>query len=159
MLKYADQFSLRLLSKLPLWAMHVVLGLIAVVSLQATYPASAQAPVFRSPETAPPAWARFSVLVKGRFEQWLAADEAVANRFRDWLAQAAEQRNSPPPTLVVRAWLDPDGGVARVAFESLGNDRADEDLRRILTSGKIGALPPPDMLQPIRFRLSLKQAD
>ena len=156
MRRYSRQFSLRLRAALPLRAL---LALIGAASIHAGPPASAQASDYRSRETVPPAWTHFSGLVKSQFEQWLAADEAVARRFRTWLAESAAKRNGAPSTLVVLAWLGPDGSVERVTFASLGDDRANEDLRQILTRGNVAASPPPEMLQPLHFRLSLNQAN
>ena len=77
-------------------------------------PSRAQNLDFRNPEQAPPSWAQFAKLVKYRFEEWVAADETVANRFRNWVIENSGKENGPPPTLVVRAWLNPDGTVERV---------------------------------------------
>ena len=60
-----------------------------------------------------------------------------------------------PPTLVVKAWLNPDGTVERVTFAALKDARADTDLHTILTRGNIGEAPPPEMLQPLNLRFSL----
>ena len=73
-----------------------------------------------------------------------AADVATTN-----------QTGGPPPSLVVRAWLNPDGTVERVSFGSLNNAQADADLQTILKRGNIGEPPPPEMLQPLNLRFSL----
>jgi len=45
--------------------------------------------------------------VQYRFETWIGADEEIANRFRAYLIDRAGKEDGPPPTLVVRAWLNP----------------------------------------------------
>jgi hypothetical protein len=61
----------------------------------------------------------------------------------------------PPPMLVVRAWLNPDGTVERVSFPPFKNAQAEEDLHTILKRGNVGEAPPPEMLQPLNLRFSL----
>jgi hypothetical protein len=110
---------------------------------------------YRDPAQAPPSWAQFAKLVKYRFETWISADEAVANRFRSYLSEHAGKDNGPPQTLTVQVWLNPDGTVERVSFAPLNDPQADEDLHTILKRGNIGEAPPPEMLQPINLRFSL----
>ncbi|WP_244105334.1 hypothetical protein [Burkholderia cepacia] len=62
---------------------------------------------------------------------------------------------APPPAIVVRAWIGPNGAVTRVDFASLGDPDADATLRQLLTAGPLAEPPPPDMLQPLRVRLRL----
>ena len=79
----------------------------------------------------------------------------MANRFRSYLTDRAGREDGPPPSLVVRAWLNPDGTVEKVSFAALKDARADADLRIILTRGNVGEAPPPEMLQPLNLRFSL----
>jgi hypothetical protein len=118
--------------------------------------ARAQSAEYREAGAAPPHWAQFAKLVRYRFEDWIGADDAVANRFRSYLHEHAGKEDAPPPTLDVRAWINPDGTVERVTFLSLKNAQADEDLRTILKRGNVGEAPPPEMLQPLNLRFSLK---
>jgi hypothetical protein len=118
--------------------------------------AQAQSPDFREAGAAPPHWAQFAKLVRYRFEDWIGADETVANRFRSYLREHVGKEDAPPPPLDVRAWINPDGTVERVTFLSLKNAQADEDLRTILKRGNVGEAPPPEMLQPLNLRFSLK---
>jgi hypothetical protein len=117
--------------------------------------AVAQAPAYLSPDSVPVAWGEFAALVKSRFEQRIAADDPIANRFRDWLLKSQGTPEAAPAALIVRAWIAPDGGVERVSFAPLGNGRADQDLRALLVRGNVGKAPPRDMLQPIHLRFSL----
>jgi hypothetical protein len=110
---------------------------------------------FRAFGAAPPSWVQFGKLVKYRFETWLMADEAVANRFRAYVVEHAGKENGPPQTIVVRAWLNPDGTVERVTFPPLPDADADEDLHTILKRGNIGEAPPPEMLQPLNLSFAL----
>lgn len=115
---------------------------------------AAQGLDYRDPANVPPSWKQFAKLVQYRFETWVTADEEVANRFRSYLANSGKE-DGAPPSLVVRAWLNPDGTIERVSFPALKDARADADLRIILTRGNIGEAPPPEMLQPISLRFSL----
>ena len=118
-------------------------------------PTWAQTLDYRSPDTAPPSWGQFAKLVQYRFETWIGTDDEVANRFRAYVKEHAGKEDGPPQALVVRAWLNPDGTVERVSFAALPDDRANADLRTILTRGNIGEAPPPEMLQPLNLRFSL----
>ena len=100
-------------------------------------------------------WAQFAKLVKYRFETWISADEAISNRFRTYIMEHSGKDDGPPPMLVVRAWLNPDGTVERVSFPPFKNAQADEDLHTILKRGNIGEAPPPEMLQPLNLRFSV----
>jgi hypothetical protein len=110
---------------------------------------------YRDPGKAPPSWGQFAKLVQYRFETWIGADDEVASRFRAYLTEHAGKEDGPPPTLVVKVWLNPDGTVERVSFAALKDARADADLHTILKRGNIGEAPPPEMLQPLNLRFSL----
>jgi len=110
---------------------------------------------YRDPTSAPPSWTQFAKLVRYRFESWISADEAVANRFRAYLKEHTGKDDGPPQTLVVKAWLNPDGAVDRVSFPPLSDAQADADLHTILKRGNVGEAPPPEMVQPLNLRFSL----
>ncbi|UZE50946.1 hypothetical protein [Rhodopseudomonas sp. P2A-2r] len=137
---------------------YALLASIGLLSVPASSPV-AQGLDYRSPDTAPPAWGQFAKLVKYRFEEWISADDAVANRFRAWLKETNGKQDGPPTSLVVKAWLNPDGSVERVSFAAFKDERANTDLRAVLTRGNIGEAPPPEMLQPINLRFSLNIAN
>lgn len=120
-----------------------------------TPPSDAQTLDFRDPGKAPPSWIQFAKLVKYRFEEWVAADDAIASRFRAYLRAHAGTSDGPPSLLTVRAWLNPDGSVERISFAAFNDAGATDDLRTILTRGNIGEAPPPEMLQPLNLRFSL----
>lgn len=125
-----------------------------------TAPAMGQNLDFRDPSKAPPSWLQFAKLVKYRFEEWVAADDAIAVRFRAYLKIHRGASDGPPQSLTVKAWLNPDGTVERVLFPEFADAGATKDLRTILTRGNVGESPPPEMLQPVnlRFSLNLKSA-
>lgn len=128
---------------------------VAAVNATAMRPALAQIPDFRDPAKAPPAWGQFAKLVKYRFEEWIAADDGAAIRFRAYLKIHRGASDGPPQSLVVKVWVNPDGTVERVSFPAFGDAVATQDLRTILTRGNIGEAPPPEMLQPLVLRFSL----
>jgi len=117
--------------------------------------ATAQTLDYRTPDAVPPSWQQFAKLVKYRFEQWIAGDDEIAQRFRDYVLKRAGHDDGPPRSLVVRAWVAADGKVERVEFPALNDPRATEDLRTILVRGNVGEPPPPDMLQPLHLKFSL----
>ena len=137
--------------------LRTFLASLGLVSIAAT-PIVAQGLDYRSPDAAPPSWGQFSKLVKYRFEEWMSADEAVANRFRAWLKETSGTANGAPTSIVVKAWLNPDGSVEKVSFAPFKDERANSDLRMVLTRGNVGEAPPPEMLQPINLRFSLNLA-
>jgi hypothetical protein len=137
-------------SVIALCALATALDLLSVPT-----PVSAQGLDYRDPSKAPPSWTQFAKLVQYRFETWISADEEVANRFRAYVVDHAGKEEGLPPTIVVRAWINPDGSVERVSFAALKNPQADADLHTILKRGNIGEPPPPEMLQPLNLRFSL----
>lgn len=135
-------------------------GCVAAISVAAMFAlASVSTPVrsqeFREAAKAPPHWAQFAKLVRYRFEDWMGADDEVGNRFRTYLRDHRGKEDGPPQTLEVRAWLNPDGSIEKVTFPPLSNAQANNDLRTLLTRGNVGEAPPPEMLQPLRMRLTL----
>ncbi len=133
---------------------HYLMALPATVFLPSAR-SPAQTLDYRSQDQAPPSWGQFAKLVKYRFEIWISADEPIAKRFRAYVVDHAGKEDGPPQTLVVKAWLNPDGTVERISFPPLQDAQADEDLHTILKSGNIGEAPPPEMLQPLNLRFSL----
>lgn len=115
----------------------------------------AAAQAFRDGAQAPAHWTQFARLVKFRFEEWIAADDPIADRFRVYLRAHSGTAGGPPPTVTVRAWVNPDGSVERVAFAAFADAKATEDLRFVLTRGNIGEPPPPDMPQPVHLRFTV----
>ncbi|RZN08846.1 hypothetical protein CWO91_20445 [Bradyrhizobium genosp. SA-3] len=66
--------------------------------------------------------------------------------------------DAPPLTFLLRAWISSDGQLHRVEFDGLGDPKASGDLRTLLTGGNVSA-PPPEMLQPLHLRFSLRAPD
>jgi hypothetical protein len=116
-------------------------------------PARAQS---TSPDVPQP-WISYAQLVGRQFQAWLEADDVAANQLHQFLEDRTlkAKAGAPPPAIVIRAWISADGMVARVAFDSLGDTKADEILRQLLTTHPITEPPPPDMRQPLRVRLHL----
>lgn len=127
---------------------------IALLSLVGAGAALAQ--LYQSPDRAPPSWIQFAKLVKYRFEEWAGSSDPRAARFRVYVKVHMGRPDGPPPVLSVKAWINPDGTVARVSFPEFADKGATEDLRAILKSGNIGERPPPDMLQPVNLRFSIR---
>ena len=85
----------------------------------------------------------------------VTGDDGAAIRFRAYLKIHRGASDGPPPSLIVKLWVNPDGSVERVSFPAFGDAVATRDLRTVLTRGNIGEAPPPEMLQPLVLRFSL----
>lgn len=144
----AARADLRLMSGL----CALVLGCCALVA----GPAGAQTIEYRTPDQVPPTWIQFSKLVKYRFEQWIGSDDPIAARFRVYIKVHTGRPDGPPALMTVRAWINPNGTVAQVSFPEFKDAGATKDLRTILVRGNVGESPPPDMLQPLNLRFSLR---
>jgi hypothetical protein len=107
---------------------------------------------------APQTWIAYAQKVGEQFQQSLEAYDDTANELHAFLEDRMQhpQADTVPSTITVRAWIGSDGAVTRVAFDSLGDARADNDLRVLLMAHAIGAAPPADMRQPLRVRLVLE---
>jgi hypothetical protein len=139
------------------WSLGTATGLLtAGLGAQAS-PTDSQRSDYRSAAAAPAAWQEFAKQLQNRFQQRLAADEGAARRFQDDMAKLAEGKNAAPPTLIVRTWILPDGKVERV--ESEGLDPVSAISLRTLLAGEGVGVPPPDMLQPLHLRLTLRPND
>jgi hypothetical protein len=144
------------------WWKQVVRSLGTVTGLFAasagTSVAAAQEADYRSAATAPAAWQAFAKQLQARFEQRIAADDAAARKFQEYMAKRDAGPNAPPLTFVVRAWILPDGKIERLEFDGLDDKEIAVNLRMLLARDNVGG-PPPDMLQPLRLRLSLRQKE
>lgn len=126
-------------------------ALVVAWTLAAGAPARAQTADMPQP------WIAYAQLVGRQFQGWLEADGDAADRLhRSLEARVLNARaDSPPPAIVVRAWIGANGTVTRVEFDTLGDPSADAALRQLLTTGPLAEPPPPDMRQPLRVRLRL----
>lgn len=118
--------------------------------------APAQDLSYRSAGSVPVAWKRYAGLVQFRFAEWMGGDGEAAGRLHAFLENRLVAGSEAPEAVVVKAWINGDGTVQRIEFPSLGDVRADADLRTLLTQGSVGEAPPRDMLQPLHLKLSLK---
>lgn len=143
------------------WSLGTATGLLSAgLGAQASPQAAAtdtQRSDYRSAATAPAAWQEFAKQLQGRFQQRLASDDEAARRFEDDMAKLAGGNDAPPPTLIVRTWILPDGKVERVESDGLNPDAA-VSLRTLLAGEGVG-VPPSDMLQPLHLRLTLRPND
>jgi hypothetical protein len=105
---------------------------------------------------APAAWQAFSQQLGIRFQEQLAADD-MAQALQEALAARAKTGNASANVLMVQAWILPSGQIERVEFERI-DPLLTARLRVLLSRVNVGA-PPPDMLQPVHVRLSLRPKD
>jgi hypothetical protein len=113
---------------------------------------------YRSATAAPETWRAFARQLQGQVEQRLAGDDAKARHFQDYLTKRSQESDASPLTVVLRTWILADGQVHRVEFDGIDDRGAVDDLRALLVDGNVGA-PPPEMLQPLHLRLSLRARD
>lgn len=117
--------------------------------------AAAQPQSDRSADDVPASWRDFALQLQARLQQRLAADDAIAGKVADDMGgRGKDAADASPPTVMIRVWISPSGNIERLVFDDF-NGKAADALRLVLTSGDVG-LPPPDMLQPLRLRLSLR---
>lgn len=66
--------------------------------------------------------------------------------------------DAPELTAVFSIWLDGSGAIRRFAVDSSGNAEADAQIKAALdeTARSLRLQPPPDVPQPLKFRLSLR---
>jgi hypothetical protein len=134
--------------------LRIVLGALAVLVGARVEPVSAASEADKPSTTEVPAsWQAFARLLQLRFQEQLSSDNDNAVRLRESMAKLG-QAGPAAPTLIVRAWVLPDGKVARVELEGTPNENALHDLSAALMGDAIGTVPP-DMPQPVRLRLSL----
>jgi hypothetical protein len=128
-------------------------ALLAGIGAQAS-PLAVESGNYRSATAAPKTWQAFARQLQGRVEQRLAGDDERARHFQDYLTRRSEQADARL-TVVLRTWVLTDGTVDRVEFDGIDDPHAIDDLRAVLIDGNVGA-PPPEMLQPLHLRLSLR---
>lgn len=134
-----------------------VTGLFAAVGA-ATSVAAAPASDYRSAASAPAAWQDYARQLQGRFQQRLAAADDGARRFQEDMVKRVEGAAASPLMLIVQVWILPSGKIERIEFDGLDDDSVMINLRALLAGSEAGA-PPPDMLQPLHLRLSLRAKD
>lgn len=108
---------------------------------------------YRPQTSAPAAWLEFATNLQAQFQQRLAADDPDARKFREFMTK--REGREGPLKLVVRTWILPSGKVGQIEFDGLDDDHVAATLRTLLVAIDTAA-PPPDMLQPLRLRLSLQ---
>jgi hypothetical protein len=133
-------------------------GLLAAGVGAEAAPAVVENGSYRSATAAPQTWQAFAKQLQGQVEQRLAGDDERARHFQDYLTKRSQQADAPPLTVVLRTWVLADGKVNRVEFDGIDDPAAIDDLRALLIDGNVGA-PPPEMLQPLHLRLSLRAKD
>src|ERR1700722_13615790 len=79
----------------------------------------------------PQPWISYAQLAGRQLQASLEGDDDAANQLHQFLEDRIlnAKGNKPPPALVVRAWIGPNGAVTRVEFDSLGDPKADALLR------------------------------
>lgn len=115
---------------------------------------AAQPEIYRSAAQVPQAWREFALQLQSKFVQRLASDQDAVGRLAKEMAGGAEATSAEARTVTLRAWVLPDGKVERLEFDGLDPSVA-VGLRALL-SDVDGGSPPPDMLQPVHLRLSLR---
>lgn len=118
--------------------------------------AAAEGGGYRAAGAVPAAWQEFARQLQGHFQERLSGDDEAARRIQDHMAKRAAAERAQP-SLIVRAWISPIGGIERVESDGLDEVGA-VTLRALLAGVEVGP-PPADMLQPVHLRLSLRPDD
>ncbi|WP_426425313.1 hypothetical protein [Bradyrhizobium genosp. A] len=113
----------------------------------------AQQTEYRPASAAPAAWQAFAKLLLGEFEHRLAGDDEEARKFRDYMMKRDGGPEASAQRVIARTWIRPDGRIERIEFDGLDDSAIAATLRALLGRGDVG-VPPADMLQPLRLRLS-----
>ncbi|URI06517.1 TonB C-terminal domain-containing protein [Aquincola tertiaricarbonis] len=92
-----------------------------------------------------------------------AEERFYAQAARQLLRDAIERHlkgQTTQATAEVQLWIDPNGAIRRFELLPSGQPRADDELRSALADAtrELKLPPPPDLPQPMRFRLSLRPA-
>ncbi|MDE5457049.1 hypothetical protein GWE18_30325 [Bradyrhizobium sp. CSA112] len=133
-------------------------GLIVAGAEAKASPVAAASGEYRSATAVPEAWQVFARQLQQKFEQQLAGDSDGARRIQDYLMRRGGEADAPALRLALRAWVLTDGKVSRVEVDGMDDGGARVELRALLMAGGVGA-PPPEMLQPLHLRLSLRAKD
>lgn len=92
-----------------------------------------------------------------------AEERFYAQAARQLLRDAIERHlkgDTTRATADFQLWIEPSGAIRRFELQSSGNREADEELRTALADAtrEVKLPPPPDVPQPMRFRVSLRPA-
>lgn len=134
----------------------IAAGTLAVSATTGVMPAPAATEAdSKSTAVVPAIWQDFAKRLQIQIQQRLASDGEAALRFRDTMARlAAADASSPPPSVIVRVWVVPDGKVEHIEMEGAHGEETARDLSSLLI-GSGADRTPEDMPQPLRMRLSL----
>jgi hypothetical protein len=133
-------------------------GLFAAGTGADASPVAVEKSNYHRADTAPARWQAFARQLQEKIEQRLAGDDEKARRFQDFLTNRPADADAPPVTLVLQAWISTAGKLQRVELAGINDPDVLANLRALLTGDKVGA-PPPEMLQPLHLRLSLRAKD
>jgi hypothetical protein len=114
----------------------------------------AQPEIYRSAGQVPGAWREFALQLQSKFVQRLASDQDAVRSLAKEMSAGAEAAGAEARAVTLRAWVLPDGKVARLEFDGL-EPAMTAALRTLLIKVDAGS-PPADMLQPVHLRLSLR---
>ncbi|MCR5867678.1 TonB C-terminal domain-containing protein [Aquincola sp. J276] len=92
-----------------------------------------------------------------------AEERFYAQAARQLLRDAIERHlkgDTTQATAEFQLWIEPSGAIRRFELNPSGNRQADDELRTALADAtrEVKLPPPPDIPQPMRFRVSLRPA-
>lgn len=107
-------------------------------------------------QTVPEHWISYATVTGQHLQSRLSEGGGeLVTRLHQWLESRAAA-GAQSVAVVVKIWIAPSGEISRSEFASLGDVQADADLRAILGTQPVPQTPPPDMLQPLVLRLTLR---
>jgi hypothetical protein len=116
--------------------------------------AAAQPALYRSAAEVPASWRDFAMELQTKLQARLTADAKAVGKIADGMRRLEHSDDATPGAIIVRAWMSPSGKIQRLVFDDLNGDVVTV-LHTLLDNDDVG-LPPPDMLQPVHLRLSLR---
>jgi hypothetical protein len=114
----------------------------------------AEPEIHRSAAQAPSSWREFAQQLQGKLVQRLAAHTEAVNKLAKQMAGGADAKEAEPRNVIARVWVSRAGKIERLEFDGI-DDATARELRTLMSKDDVGQ-PPPDMLQPVQLRLSLR---
>jgi hypothetical protein len=131
-------------------------GLLAIGAGTKPSVVAAQSSDYRSAAMAPVVWQQFSQQLQLRFVELLAADGKMLQQLQDYLV--AQGTDAGALSLTLQGWISPAGNIERVELLDPPDAKVAAGLRALLSGGHVG-VPPAEMPQPLKMRLSLRSPD
>lgn len=126
------------------------------VGLASTAPAAAQD--VTPPDQAPVEWVRYATSATETVTALLQAESEAAIRLRAYLDATRPAPDQPTAPLLIKVWVDKDGGISRIDHAPFAHAEPNADLSTLLVGAALTGTPPADMRLPLRILVQLPPA-